>query len=460
MIHRLHGLVWGPCLLFLMLGIGICLTLRSGFFQIRGFSRWWKATAGSLFRENEKNTERISENSMGRIQAACTALAATVGTGNIAGVATALTAGGPGAIFWMWVSALIGVMTAYGETWLGIRYRKKRKDGRWFSGPCAYLAEGLHAPRLALVYGLLCLMASLGMGSMVQSNAISQTLRFSLGLPVLVSGILITLLAVGTAAGGVRRIARIAGQLIPFGAAVYTLFSLAVLWISRERLPLVLGEIVRCAFCPKAAAGGVGGYGILQAFRYGIARGVFSNEAGLGTLAGLHGAAENTTAHEQGMWAMFEVFFDTIFICTLTALVILCCTGGAAGLAGSPYDGASLAGWCFRSILGKWGEYLVSGSMILFAFATIIAWYFLGRQTLGAVLNLAGRKFPGLRRFEERIEKIYLFLYGYAVFLGCVCSLTAVWELSDIWNGLMAFPNILALFLLRGKIQFIDEGKP
>ncbi len=461
MIHRLHGWVWGPVLLVSLLGIGISLTWRSGIFQIRRFPYWWKATVGSLS-SGEKSGKSVAGDSnretVSRVQAACTALAATVGTGNIAGVATALTAGGPGAVFWMWISALLGMATAYSETYLGIRYRRRGSERQWFGGPCVYMAKGLKMPGLAMAYGGLCLLASLGMGSMVQSNAIAQTLRFSLNIPLSVSAVLVTLPAVGIIAGGIKRIAVSAQWLMPLSSAVYALFSLAVVWVCRGRLPAVLSEIIRDALLPRAVLGGAGGYGISRAFRYGIARGVFSNEAGLGTLAGLHSAAEDTTPQEQGMWAMFEVFFDTIFICTLTALVILCAVGGEKGLAGNPYDGAAMTGWCFQKIFGAWGGYIVSFAMTIFAFATIIAWFYLGKQTLGTVLYLAAERFPQIEGWSGLIEKIYILFYGYAVFLGCVCSLTAVWELSDIWNGLMAFPNILALFFLRKEIVF-DERR-
>ncbi len=456
MIHWLHDLVWGPALLALLLGTGGYFTWKSGFFQVRGLPVWWKATAGSLLRrksgEKERTGSREPAPGIGRLQAACTALAATIGTGNIVGVATALTAGGPGAIFWMWVSALLGMATAYAETFLGIRYRERQPDGEWFAGPCAYLRRGLGRPGPALLYGLLCLCASLGMGSMAQSNSISQTLNYSLRVPPLACGLLITALVLAVILGGAERITRVTGRMIPVAAAVYTVFSAAVLWSCRERIPEVFAEILRCALLPQAVLGGAGGYGIGRAFRYGIARGVFSNEAGLGTLAGLHGSTRDTTPREQGMWAMFEVFFDTIFICTLTALVILCASGAAPGIRKEGYDGAALTGWCFSQVLGPAGEYLVAASMILFAFSTMIAWYFLGCQTLRAVWGLLVRKWPLLQGGGETVKKLYLVLYAYAVFLGGVSSLTAVWELSDVLNGLMAFPNLLALFLLRREI--------
>lgn len=543
MIHWLHNLVWGPALIGLLLAAGIYYTWRSGFFQIRGFRIWWRATVGSLWRSgaaagngaesavkseartstaigkkpivrcstpgdgkaNGQNDAAGQENAaaLTKFQTTCTALAATIGTGNIAGVATALVAGGPGAIFWMWVSALLGMMTAYAEVSLGIRFRRRQPDGSWFSGPCAYLSEGLHMPRLAIVYGILCLCASLGMGSMVQSNAVSQMLSASLGIPPLVSAVTVTALVLGIVLGGAKRIAKVTVWMVPLSAAVYAAASVMVLFVCRGEIPRIFGEIFRGALTPKAALGGAGGYGVLRAlrqragkgafsafpaFRYGVARGVFSNEAGLGTLAGLHGAAGDTTPREQGMWAMFEVFADTLVICTMTALVILCVVGGGEGLSRCKWDGAALAGRCFGRVLGSAGEYLVSAAMAVFAFSTMIAWYFLGRQTLGAVVSLArrlrkncggrwrkdttadGRQMSDCRHetcMNETIgvsgeagtagymaESIYLLLYVYAVFLGCVSSLTSVWELSDIFNGLMAFPNLLALFLLRRDVPF------
>ncbi len=464
MIHWLHGLVWGPALLVLLLGTGGYYSVQFRLFQLRGIAVWWRATAGSLLRK-----ENAEPGSLSRIQSACMALAATIGTGNIVGVATALAVGGPGAVFWMWISALIGMMTAYAEVSLGIRYRERLENGRWFGGPCAYLSRGLGMPHLALLYGVFCLCASLGMGSMVQSNAIAQTFQHAAGVPPLVSAVIVTILAAGVILGGTRRIAWVNGRLIPLAAGIYALFSAAVLLMCRNQIPQVLAEIFRGALLPRAAIGGVGGWSVRQAFRYGVARGVFSNEAGLGTLAGLHGASsEDASSGEQGMWAMFEVFFDTVLICTLTALVILCALGGAEGLASAEYEGAVLAGACFADCLGATGEYLVSGAMTVFAFSTMIAWYFLGRQTLEAVFVLwerlrkerrgsmayrtvlAGR---GGGAFRRQASRVYLALYLWAVFLGCVSSLTAVWEMSDVLNGLMAFPNLLALFLLRRQVE-------
>ncbi len=471
MIHWIHSLVWGPALLGLLLFAGLFFTFRSRAFQFRGIGLWWKSTAGSLFSgTNDRDRKEtgavtdsrgsIKENSVNKFQSACTALAATIGTGNIVGVASALTAGGPGAIFWMWVSAALGMMTAYGETSLGILYRYRDPSGRWICGPMVYLERGLKSPALSLAYGTLCLLASLGMGSMVQSNSAAQTIHYLTGLPPVLCAAVITGPVVFVAWGGTRRVTGVAQSLVPLSAGIYLLFSVAVLVKCRSEVPAAFREIFQCALLPQSALGGIGGYGISRSFRYGIARGVFSNEAGLGSLAGLHGATEDTTPEEQGMWAMFEVFLDTMVICTMTALVILCVTGGSRGLAESPYDGAVLTAWCFEAALGEAGQYLVSVSMVVFAFATMIAWYYLGKQTLGCLLEWIKRKTGISGKACARAEDIYLILFGYAVFLGCVSSLRAVWELSDIWNGLMAFPNILALLILYRRISYPDRKRP
>lgn len=352
----------------------------------------------------------------------------------------------------MWVSAIIGMATAYGETWLGLKHRYQNEQGAWVCGPAVYLRKGLRMPGLGLIYGILCLLTSFGMGSMVQSNAVAQTMQFSTGIPPIICAVVITAVTCCVAVGGISRIAQVTGHLIPWAAGIYIGFSLMVLGLCYRQIPEALKEIFKCALIPEAMLGGVGGYGLSRGFRYGIARGVFSNEAGLGSLAGLHGATEDTTPEEQGMWAMFEVFFDTIVICTLTALVILCVTRG--NLSGQYGDGAVLTARCFGTVLGKMGEYLVSVSMIIFAFATMIAWFFLGRQTLEAVMEQVCQWVPLSKKMRKGIGLGYLVLYGYAVFLGCVSNLTTVWELSDIWNGMMAFPNIFALLLLQGQVTY------
>lgn len=456
-LEMIHSVVWGPWTLVLFLGTGLWFTLRSGFFQVRGFGVWWKNTAGAWWKHDKSvggEPGRISQ-----VQSACTALAATIGTGNIVGVATALTAGGPGALFWMWISAGIGMMTAYAETWLGIRYRYRRNDGSWMCGPMVYMERGLGCPLLGKIYALLIVLVSLGMGSMVQANSLSEAIvpwaeRIQNSMVAAESGEAVAhiskavigcmaVLLIGSILwGGIHRITRVTERLIPFAAGIYLLFSLAVILSCRQKVPEIFGDIVREAWKPAAAGGGLAGFLISSSVRFGLARGVFSNEAGLGSLAILHGSAEETTPEEQGMWAMFEVFLDTIVICTLTALVILCVTKWHPSPMGT--DGAALTAWCFSQPLGMLGEVFVSGALVVFAFATIIAWYYLGEQAVGYLL---GRQAP----------KGYLLLYLAAIAFGCVGRVELIWLVSDIWNGLLAFPNLLALWLLAGEVRYFEK---
>lgn len=443
MIHRLQELVWGPWMLAALLGMGIYFTAAGRCFQLRKFSLWWGETGGSLWRgEQEKSGGGITS-----FQTACTALAATIGTGNIVGVATALTAGGPGAIFWMWISALIGMMTAYGEAYLGVRYRR-REGNMWISGPMVYLEDRLKLPGMGLVYAFFCMMSSLGMGSMVQANSVAETAAYSFSVPPAVTAAAVTVLTGLVIAGGTKRIAAVSGKLMPAASGIYILFSLAVILSWYDRLPGVFAAILKSAFEPAAAAGGAAGYLVSRSLRYGVSRGVFSNEAGLGTLAILHGAADGGDAQKQGMWAMFEVFFDTVVICTLTAFVILLATEGRPEAA--DVDGAALTAYCFSIKMGAAGEYFVAFSMIVFAFATIIAWYYMGKQ---AVSYLTER----VPKSREIGEKIYMLLYLNAVFLGCLARLETVWEFSDIWNGLLAVPNLIGLMLLRKQVGALDN---
>lgn len=446
LLEQIHRMVWGPWTLVIFLGVGIFFTLKCKFFQIRGLPYWWRHTAGRIL-SGEASQKGEEGKGISQFQSVCTALAATVGTGNIAGVATALTAGGPGALFWMWISAIIGMITAYAETVLGIRYRYKDKDGHYVCGPFIYMERGLGLKGMGVLYSFLCLMCSMGMGSMVQANSAVSTMEYTWHVPALTGGVIFTVLLMLVICGGIRRIGSVAERLVPAASGIYIIFSLIVVISCIEAVPGVFAAMFKSAFRFESAAGGTAGYIISRSIRYGISRGVFSNEAGLGTLAVLHGPAENTTPHEQGMWAMFEVFFDTVVLCTLTALVILCMTGGAPETA--PYQGAALASWCFGGRLGIMGEYLVSGSMVVFAFATIMAWFYLGKQAAvylieGIGLGAAARTFF--------TSWVYPVLFLGSVFLGSEARLDMVWMLSDIWNGLMAFPNLTALLFLSGEV--------
>ena len=450
-LEMVHGIIWGPWTVGVFLVVGLVLSARCHFFQILGFFHWWKATAGSLWGEagaynegNEGTGGTGPHHGITQFQSVCTALAATVGTGNIAGVAAALVSGGPGAVFWMWVSALIGMATAYGETYLGCKYRFKDEQGKWVCGPFIYMEKGLGIPFMAVGYSFFCFLCALGMGSMVQANSAAETLEFTWGIPSTLGSGILAVLTGAVILGGIKRIGKAAECLLPLASGIYIVFSLIVLLLCADRIPDAFFKIFQSAFGIRPISGGIAGFGISRSIRYGISRGVFSNEAGLGTLAVLHGPAEHTTPQEQGMWAMFEVFFDTVVLCSLTALVILCTTQGDTEI--FSLTGAALAATCFSAKLGMLGEWFISISMVVFAFATLIAWYYLGQQ---AVTYLKGK--------IRIIHRLYPILFLTAVFAGGCIRLEAVWLLSDLWNGLMAFFNLTALLFLSGEITISGD---
>ena len=449
LMQTLHQMVWGPWTMVLFLGTGLFFTLRSGGFQIRGLPYWWRQTVGKVISGEEngsKDPRQAFDKKITAFQSSCTALAATIGTGNIVGVATALTAGGPGAVFWLWVSALIGMATAYAETSLGQKYRYRLPDGAWQCGPMVCMERGLGCKSMACLYAAFAVLASLGMGSMVQANAVSETLRYEAGMKPDIAAVLVTALTAAVIWGGIRRISRMTSWFMPLSAGIYVLFSVVVLILCRNSIVPVLLQILKQAWTPGAAGGGVAGFLFSRSVRYGMARGVFSNEAGLGTLAVLHGAAEDTTPEEQGMWAMFEVFFDTIVICTLTAMVILCVGRESPLVLYRNLDGAALTSFCFSWMLGRYGGILVSCSMAAFAFATIVGWYYIGQQMF---LYLAEGLHAG-----KNVESLYTILYLISVYLGCVSRLEFIWIFSDLVNGLMAYPNLLTLWLLHSHVTF------
>ena len=464
MIQWMHAFIWGPGMLALFLFVGIMYTIKLRGYAVWGIGRWWSATVGSLFRRSEgdgRGVEKIAgelegegsgkmssgagrnkrKSEISAFQSACTALAATIGTGNIAGVATALLAGGPGAVFWMWVSAALGMATAYAETELGIRYRRRDREGGWISGAMVYLEDGLGCRWLAVVYAFLCLTASFGMGSMVQANAVSETFEYAFSMPPLMVGAVLTILAGKIIGGGARTIAGAAEKMVPVSAAIYIAASAAVIAAFGERIPKVFQMIFQDAFRFDSAAGGILGFAASECVRFGIARGVFSNEAGLGSMAALNGGVDRPESSVQGQWAIFEVFFDTLVCCTLTAIVILCAAGEE--LAGYCDNGAALTNLCFTRALGHLGGYTVSICVALFAFATIIAWYYMGKQAVLYLGETAGLNMAPLYR------------YGYlaCVFLGSLGPMETVWEISDILNGMMAIPNLLALILLLPQVH-------
>lgn len=434
----LNSIVWGPAVLSLILIAGIWFSLRSGFFQFTGIRVWWDKTFRTLFRR--KKTKQKKEKGISPFQALTTALAGSIGTGNIVGVATALTLGGPGAIFWMWIAAFFGMMTVFAEIVLGVRYRVRNKRGEWAGGAMYYIERGLGCKPLAVFFAVACVLASFGMGNMTQSNSIAGALQESFSVP---PGYTALIVAVGCGIiifGGIRRVAWVTEKVVPFMALFYLAGGILVVAVYYRTVPGVLKEIVTQAFSPAAFAGGGGGYVAARAIKYGIARGVFTNEAGLGSSSIVHSAAETEEPAEQGMWGIFQVFVDTIVVCTVTALCILC-----TGVLPGGKQGAALSTAAFGAVFGRFGSVFVAVSIAFFAFATLIGWSFYGERS---VEYLAG----------ERFLPAYRLLFAAASALGCAMDLKLVWEISDTFNGLMAIPNLIALLVLSGEVVKILQN--
>ncbi|HIY21906.1 MAG TPA: alanine:cation symporter family protein [Candidatus Flavonifractor merdigallinarum] len=434
-LERLADGLWNPWLLGLFLLTGLWYSVRTGFFQLFGLPVWLRATVGRLFTRRERGKGGLSQT-----QALATALASTIGTGSIAGVATAIVLGGPGAVFWMWVSALLGMMTGCAEKTLAVRYRERGADGGWQGGPMCYMAQGLGRRGLAAVFCVCCLGSSLAGGNLVQANSISTALEAAWGCPRLAVG-LVTALACGAVIwGGVGRIGQVSERLVPLMALLFLAGGCIVLWVRAEAIPGALVAIVQGAFHPAAPLG----YSAGAAVRYGVARGVFTNEAGMGSSAMAHAAARVKDPAEEGMWGILEVAVATLLVCTVTALVILTTgvyhpaeTGAMLANGAVPEMGAPLAARAFSTVLGEAGTALVAVSLLLFAFTSLVGWSYYGERCLS-----------WLTGGGERGRRWYRLFFLGAIVAGSTGELGAVWQLADLWNGLMALPNLTALLLL------------
>ena len=427
-VQALHGLLWGWPVLAVILLMGINLSVRSGFFQLVHARFWMRKTLFSI-----RKKDAVRENGLSPLQAVSTALAGSIGTGNIVGVASALTIGGAGSLFWMWISAIFGMMTIFAENVLGMKYRVRDASGVWRGGAMYYIAHGLRSPFLAKVFAGACVLASLSMGNLAQANAISQVFSDSFGVSTWITGLLLGGGMLLIAAGGIRRTARVAEKLVPGMAAGYLLVCFLVLFLCQKNLPAAIASIFTQAFDVRAAAGGIGGTLMMRGMQVGISRGIFTNEAGLGSSVMAHASTEGTSPTEQGMWGILQVFIDTIVMCTVTGLCIL-----ASGASVSGKDGAALSAEAFRSALGEAGGIFVACAIALFAFATMLAWCCYGESGLR---YLGGKGIVG-----------YRVLFAAAAFLSCQMELQLVWDLSDICNGLMAIPNLAAVFWLSGEV--------
>ncbi len=433
-------ILWGWPVLSMILLAGLFFTVRLRGFQLLHAKLWLQKTIGSLFCQKARDKKQAG---ISPFQALTTALAGSIGTGNIVGVATALTLGGPGAIFWMWISALLGMMTIFAETVLGMKYRRKDGQNRWLGGAMYYLEYGLGRKGLAVMFAGACVMASMGMGNLAQSNSMGAALLHAFGIQPWITGVVTAVLLMFVLMGGIARIAKVTEKIVPAMSVCYLLAGMAILAVCWRSLPHVLGEILLGAFDIRGMMGGMGGYGMLRAMRHGISRGIFTNEAGLGSSVMAHTAAETDEPVEQGMWGIFQVFIDTIVVCTITALCILC-----TGVLDSGADGAVLSAMAFEHILGKFGPILIAVSISFFAFATMLGWSYYGECAL--------RYLCGLTRFSFRHAHVfcgfYRFLFACMTLLGCQLELRLVWDVCDTLNGCMAIPNLIALFLLSGEV--------
>ena len=436
---KVNAFVWGPVMLAFLIGCGLFLSYRLGFMQFSKFGYAMKNTILSMF---SKNQHKKDMSGVSPFQAVATAMAGTIGTGSIAGLATAITTGGPGAVFWMWVSALLGMVTKYAEIVLSIHYREKNEYGQWIGGPMYYLQNGLRMKWLAVLFAIFGMLACLGTGNATQSNSIAVALNETFSVDVNVVGIILSVIAAAVIIGGMRRIASVNEKLVPFMAVFYVVCALVVLAINIKEIPAAFELIFKEAFNFKAAAGGAGGYGIMVAMHYGFSRGVFSNEAGLGSAPIAHAASSTKDPVKQGLWGMFEVFFTTIIICTLSALVLL-----TSGLWSSgEFRGAALSIAAFNHSIPNIGGIGVTLATVFFALSTILGWAYYGEV---CVEYLSGK--------SKMAVLIYRCVYVAITFIGAVGSLELIWSISETMNGLMAIPNLVGVIGLSGIVTKITK---
>lgn len=443
LIVAANSIFWGIPLLLLIIGTGLLITLVTGAPQIFRLHLAFSRTIASIF---EQKSDRKGD--IPAFQALSTALSGTLGIGNIAGVSTAIVLGGPGAIFWMWVAALIGMATKYAEAVLAIKYRVTSPDGTMAGGPMYYIERGLRQKWLAIIFAICGVIAAFGTGSMAQANSIALAIssqypvETNVAVPLfgdisviaLIVGLLLTLSVAAVTLGGIKRIGRVTAVLVPFMALFYVAGGLIVLLLNLSRLPDAVLLIFRYAFSPYALAGGALGYTVAQAVRYGIARSVFSNEAGMGSAPIAYAAARAKSPVDQGLIAMTEVFIDTLFMCTVTALIVL-----SSGVWDDGLNSTALTIAAFSGTIGIFGQLIVVLSTIFFGYATILGWSYYSEQMMKYLLGYKARR-------------LYQLLFLGAVLLGSVLNVELVWEISDLFNGLMAIPNLIALIALSGVV--------
>lgn len=439
----INNFIWGVPAMICIVGVGLFLSFRTKFIQIRKFPYAMKVTFGRMFKKRE-----ASDGALTPFQAVCTALAATVGTGNVAGVAGAIAIGGPGAVFWMWMSALLGMCTKFSEVTLAVHFREKNKDGDYVGGPMYYIKNGLkkHWHWLAYLFSAFGVLTVFGTGNATQVNTITTAIDSALfnyniisedTAPTLnlIIGIVLAVLIGLILLGGVKRIGQVAEKLVPFMAVFYIILAIGVVVININHVPEVFSDIFKGAFNPASVTGGVVG-SFFMSMKKGVSRGIFSNEAGLGTGSIAHACADTRKPVKQGFFGIFEVFVDTIVICTLTALVILC-SGVPVGYGQAA--GAELTISGFTSTYGGWVSIFTAVAMCCFAFSTIIGWGLYGTRCIEFLFN-------------SRVNKPFMLVYSLVAIVGATLNLDLLWSVAETFNGLMIIPNLIAVFMLSGVV--------
>ncbi len=456
-VSVINGFAWGPWMLLLLVGTGVYLSIRAGFIQFRKFGYAMKNTLGKAFKKQDVGKGEVSP-----FQAMCTALAATVGTGNIAGVTGAIVAGGPGAVFWMWLSALFGMCTKYAEVVLSIRYRERNEKGDWVGGPMYYIKNGLgkNWEWLGIVFCVFGALAAFGIGNMTQVNTIASSINgaidafggntaantvtlFNQTVPItsIVIGVIVAAITAVTLLGGIKRIGSVTELMVPVMAVIYIIGSLIVIIANGAWLGEAFGMIFKGAFSARAALGGAFGITIMKTIQKGVGRGVFSNEAGLGSAPMAHAASSETNPVKQGMFGIFEVFMDTIVICSMTALVVLSTAArGGITLDWGGSGGTEIISAAFGTVMGgKIGSLIVAVGISLFALSTILSWSLYGTRCFEFL-------------FGMKATKVYQVVFILVVVVGATLKMQLVWDIADTLNGLMAIPNLIALISLSGVV--------
>lgn len=434
LVLKVNDVLTGSVLIIALVGIGLLFTFKLGFIQIRGFKDGWNRTFGGLFSKKGD----AGKDGMSSFQALATAIAAQVGTGNIAGAATAIAVGGPGAIFWMWISAFLGMSTIFAEAVMAQKFKQVSDDGTVTGGPVYYIRaafKGTFGKVLAAIFAVLIIFALGFMGNAVQSNSIAASWNTAFGIPKIAMGIFVAVVSLFIFTGGMKRIAKVTELIVPIMAAFYILGSLIVIFANVTAIPAAFHDIIIGAFKPAAVAGGAMGATLKLAVQKGVARGLFSNEAGMGSTPHAHAVAKVNHPVEQGFVAMIGVFIDTFVILNLTALVII-----TTGSRTSGFTGAELSQYAFSTLYGKFGEIFIAICMLFFAFSTIIGWYFFGEANIRYL-------------FGAKAVKIYSIIVCICVVLGSLQEVELVWNMADCFNSMMVIPNAIALVALSGLVK-------